>query len=190
MYTIVLGHGLSRDILSPEPRFQNSRTNVGQHEISRLTGTGKSYGRGPLPEFLHRIVEARKSGAPTGLILFQDAGNSEGSSEEAIGAGGSSFIEPLRDITGEGEIIRTVGNELPWDSLSASISRVTGIDSLLDDSHKDRFRFLIVGCETDIHILSLATLLRRVVGFKQVAVCSHLVGSRTPDAHYCTLPAQ
>jgi hypothetical protein len=78
-YTIVLGDGLEEEVLSPQIRYFDSRTHVGEREVERLLGRGRSFGQGPLPRFLRAALERRESGARVDVILLAhvdgDGGN-------------------------------------------------------------------------------------------------------------------
>ena len=92
MYTIIIGDGLTNDVLNPEHRFQGSRSSVGQREIARLMGRGKTFGEGPLPTFAKRALEAQENGAPIGLVFFKDAMD-ESTPAETVTP--SLFVEPI-----------------------------------------------------------------------------------------------
>ena len=52
MHTVIIGSGLTNSRLSTQNRYLVSEATVGQYEIDRLMGKGKTHGAGPLPTFL------------------------------------------------------------------------------------------------------------------------------------------
>ena len=68
--TIVIADGLTRNVLSPDHPYRASHENVGDREIERLVGRGKSYGEGPLPAFLRAVSMADSRGKGPGLVLL------------------------------------------------------------------------------------------------------------------------
>ena len=55
MRTIIVGDGLTKDILSLEHPYQTSKSNVVRREIERLMGKGKAFGDGPL-KLRHNVL--------------------------------------------------------------------------------------------------------------------------------------
>ena len=108
MRTIIIGDGLSRDVLSPELPFRESRRSVGRAEIERLLGRGKSFGEGPLPAFLRQAVAAREDGVD--LVLLGEPGG---------------FVEPLEDAAGGAAVIVETGGALPGVELLAHLETRT-----------------------------------------------------------------
>ena len=80
MHTIVIGDGLGKAMIGLEEHHLAERLNVGRHEIQRLLGSGKEYGRGPLPAFLRAAVMARANGASLTVIILEP--ESEASPDE------------------------------------------------------------------------------------------------------------
>jgi ADP-ribose pyrophosphatase len=188
MFTVIIGDGLSKAALSPEACFQASRANIAQHEIDRLMGKGRTFGRGPLAEFLRQAVEAQQRGANTGVLLLQDEESVDvDASPTASERGDTAFIEPLADIAARVDVIRTTPLEVPWDRLRESIARLAGGKVPGADISSSPIRFLIVGSETERRITAIATLLRIGLGYREVAICPHLVGSGTQEAHFSAL---
>jgi ADP-ribose pyrophosphatase len=52
---------------------------------------------------------------------------------------------------------------------------------------REAVRFLVVGCHTEHRVLAIASFLRNVLGFTNVATCTYLTGSATPEAYYSAL---
>ena len=197
MFTIVIGDGLTNEFLSPEVRFQACPANVGGQEIDRLLGAGQDFGRDILPTFLREVAMAGKSGANIGLLLLVNAENGpdsdrkgvprhEGGSAAAV-SGGTDFIEPLQDLAGDAEVIRTSRQALPLMAFRQAVERLTGFDPAAEETNRGDLRFFLVGSHTEKRILGTATFLRNILGYGNVAVCSHLLGSPTKGAHFAAL---
>ncbi len=189
MFTIVIGDGLTNEFLSPEVQFQTCPLNVGRHEIDRLLGAGPDFGNGVLPRFLREAASAGKHGANTALLLLRSAESGVGSDPGGKHQhdGGGDFVEPLKDIAGDAEIVDTMHRALPLRAFRQAVERLTGFDPMAEDTDRNDFRFFLLGCDTENRILALATFLRSILGYESVAVCSHLVGSSTKDAHFAAL---
>jgi ADP-ribose pyrophosphatase len=177
MHTIVLGTGLSNATLSPEHEFQSSMSNVGQREIARLMGRGKSFGQGPLATFLERAVKLQKRGGPVSVMLLV----------EKDGDGSQGLVPPIDELAGEASIIATPPSEIPWQALLERVGGTAGLDPRSEAARSGGLRFLVVGCHTDRRVQALATLLRNAFGMTRVAVSPHLVGSATQEAHFAAL---
>ncbi len=171
MNSVVLGVGLTREVLSPEPAFRSSRTNVGRQEIERLLGEGAS--EGPLPRFLRAATAAGVH-----LVLLGDLGEP---------GPGSELADPIAGVA-EGAI-RLVAPPLilPWREVVDAVRRATGLDPSDAASRRAGLRFLVVGCHTERRVHALASFLRSAMGQPAVAVSAHLVGSATREAHFATL---
>ena len=181
-FSIIVGDGLSRDILSPDHPHRNSRANIGSREIERLMGKGKAYGDGPLPTFLRLALDARAAGAPVGLVLLHDSttdgdGEQPGPDFEAPG-----FAEPLEQVARDAFLVSAGSEAIPADDLTSAFAQ-TG----RPDADFRQANFLVVGCHTDRRILGIASFLRNVLRCERVAVSSHLVGSATQEAHFAAL---
>ena len=70
MKAVIIGDGLTRDFLSSELPYRDSKLNVGQAEIDRLLGKGKQLGMGPLPMVLREALESRARGADLEILLM------------------------------------------------------------------------------------------------------------------------
>jgi ADP-ribose pyrophosphatase len=184
MHTIVIGDGLTNDVLSPEERFQTCKSHVGRREVDRLVGKGKAFGEGPLPVFLRCAVEARSKGNDIGLVLLKNTGPSAETSQETQP---SEFIDPLQEVAQEAVVIPVGPDVVPWRQLAEAIALVVGGEPSLTGAHDQPIRFLIVGCHTDRRVLAAASFLKNVLGYPEVAVSSHLVGSATQEAHFAAL---
>ena len=120
MFTIVIGDGLTNEFLSPEIQFQTCPLNVGRQEIDRLLGAGTDFGNGVLPRFLRAAASAGKNGANTGLLLLRSTENADSHH------GGGDFVEPLKDLAGDAEVIDTTHRALPLPAFRQAVERLTG----------------------------------------------------------------
>ena len=161
MRTIIIGDGLTKDFLGADQPFGDARPNVGRAEIDRLLGRGKAYGTGPLPAFLRAATENVRQDSETRLILLR---------------GDNPVLEILEEVLSRSKVIPSAPDVIPVQDLWAEIS------------DGDRAcRFVVVGCHTERRILALTSYLRNVLGFDEVAVSPHLVGSATQEAHFAAL---
>jgi len=170
MPTIVIADGLGKECLSTDQPFAASPSNVGVAEIGRLLGRHKAYGQGPLPVFLRAVAD--ESGAPAGprLILL---------------GGESPVPEVLHPALARATVIPSGSDVIPWRELWGAISGHDMTGSIA--GAEPGLRFLVVGCHTEGRILALASYLRSVLGYPDVAVSPHLVGSATQEAHFAAL---
>lgn len=168
--TIVIADGLTKNVLSPDHPYRASHENVGDREIERLVGRGKSYGEGPLPAFLRAVSMADSRGKGPGLVLLSPQD------------GEDPFIEPVEALVSVAETVPAAPGAVPADGLREACEAV----GVTPDDMADT-RFLVVGCHTDRRILGIASFLRNVWGCPHVATSPHLVGSSTQEAHYAAL---
>jgi ADP-ribose pyrophosphatase len=134
---------------------------------------------------LNQFLASRNPRAEAALLVFRDL--EDEASADGFDAGSADFVEPFHDCVRRAEIIPCSRGEIPFERFCRAIEQLTGIEriSKLDGSHK--IRFVLVGCHTDKRIFIAATFLRDVLGFENVAVCSHLVGSPIREAHLASL---
>jgi len=184
---IVIGDGLTRGILSPEKQFLGIQMNLGAREIGRLMGAGRAFGKGPLPSFLHSVADAGHEGPK--LVLLQDLAAAIGEEEEPpeLEAVMAEWVEPLEEIAEKSRVVACTPDRISWRALVEAIADVSGFEPGQVESGEAPLSFLILGCHTEKRVQVLATFLRSVLGFPQVAVCPHLVGSSTQEAHFATL---
>ncbi len=188
MSTIIIGDGLTNDVLSPQHQFQASRENVGQREIARLLGKGKAFGEGPLPAFLRAAVQARSQGAAPELLFLQPAGEAADAPSGAATSGDpAGFVEPIAQIASEATVLQTSHDIIPWEKLVQALQGLSDRTAKSNAAENGDPNFLIVGCHTDKRILAIAALLQRMLGIKNVAVSAHLVGSATQEGHMAAL---
>jgi ADP-ribose pyrophosphatase len=177
MHTIILGTGLSNGVLSPEHQYQGSKSNVGQREIARLMGRGRTFGEGPLPTLLKKAVELQARGGSISVVLLTDE----------LGEDSAELVEPIQELAGEAHLIAAPSSEIPWQLLLERAGELAGLDPMSETARSGGLQFLVVGCHTDRHVQALATLLRNAFGITGVAVSPHLVGSATQEAHFAAL---
>jgi ADP-ribose pyrophosphatase len=184
MHRIIIGDGLTNEILSPQNQYQSAMGNVGQREIALLLGRGKSFGEGPLPTFLRSAAAARASGQPVELVFLRPASSETDGDGAAAGSGPHDFVDPIAEIAGHALKVDSPPDTIPWRALVEGVEELTGADPT---SENFQGRFLVVGCHTDQRVLAIASFLKEVLGCPEVAVSSHLVGSATREAHLATL---
>jgi len=184
MHRIIIGDGLTNEILSPQHQYQTARANIGQREIALLLGKGKTFGYGPLPTFLRSAAAARTAGEPINLLFLRPASDTTERDGAAMGPGPEDFVDPIAEVAGGALVVDSDPEFIPWRTLIESIETLTGADPASTDPD---VRFLVVGCHTDQRVLAIASFLREVLGYSEVAVSSHLVGSATHEAHLATL---
>ncbi|MFT4625281.1 MAG: ADP-ribose pyrophosphatase [Myxococcota bacterium] len=174
MPCLIIGTGLTDDILSPENRFLAGHSHVGLAESARLLGRGRAYGDGPLPVFLRAALASEH--ADTAVVLVVDAEQ-----------GATGLVAPVANLVGEAAVIETVGGRVPLRELRGAVRRALGVDILGGEGRSEELRILIVGCDTEDMVLGLANVLHRFDTSAEVAVCSHLVGSAVLEAHLTVL---
>ena len=164
MQTIVIADGLTKEFLGTEQPFAADPANVGSAEIDRLLGRGRAYGEGPLPTFLQA---ASAAGDDCRLVLLR---------------GDSPLPEVLEPSVAGAEVIPSVASVIPWSALWHAIGVDEGGPAAGEEKGRDH-RFVLAGCHTEGRILALATFLRVGLGYTNIAVSPHLVGSSTREAH-------
>ena len=188
MSTIIIGDGLTREVLSPELPYRESRQNIGQAEVTRLLGRGRSFGEGPLPLFLRRAVEDGDDGGGGGVIFLATLPDSEVDGKPSGESPGPEvFVDPLQDLARQVRVVSTSTDSLPWQELMTTIEALGGSEEARLSSEQGELRFLVVGCHTEQRIMAIASFLKNVLGYERVGVASHLVGSATPAGHFAAL---
>jgi ADP-ribose pyrophosphatase len=198
MYSIIIADGLTNDFCSVDPQFQNISLNIGIDEINRVWGDGESFGKGVIPTFLKTAIEYKSSGSKIGFILLRDLHDPSDPDQQEeffrygehgiIDSKGSEFAKPVDELVPSSEVINTSTLAMPLDKFQKAVMNLFEVDPLSNDQDlKSRFKILLIGFHTEKRILSTAHILRNVIGFKQVAVCPHLVGSSNREAHFTAL---
>ncbi len=184
---IVIGDGLTRANLSPERQFQGLPSNLGAMEIGRLMGRGRKYGEGPLPTLL-RSAAGSANGGPR-LILLREAldARAHESSTSAGAEAMSAWVEPVGELADQAAVIECPEGQIAWRELVSTIASLSGAAPETVEGGGEDLSFLVVGCHTEKRIQAIATFLRTVLGFQDVAVSPHLVGSATSEAHFAAL---
>ncbi|MCY2959755.1 MAG: NUDIX domain-containing protein [Planctomycetota bacterium] len=178
--TIILGDGLDEDVVSAQVRHFDSRAHVGQREVERLFGRGRSHGQGPLPTLLRAALERRARGERIGVVLLARADDQARNGDH----GGVRFAPPLDTLAGQCSVVACQDGHVPWDGLRAAIAEQAGLDP---GSEATRLRVLVVGCHTEGRVLALALVMRLLFRCEEIAISHHLVGSAVPEAHLAVL---
>ena len=148
-------------------------------------GSGRQLGQGPLPRFLNLAAELSAIDKSRVKLLFicdisPALADGDPPSVEGNPSNLAELVEPFDEISNHATIITTTKGVVPWQSIMKEI----GEDGVPD---KSDHRFLIVGCQTEERILAISMLLHNMLGYNDVAVCPHLVGSKTQEAHLAAL---
>ncbi len=198
MFTIVFAFNMINDFINPDTRFLDKRVNIGESEIDRLMGRGESYGKGILPVFLNEVEKEREAGRHIDLIFVRDYNTIDNSAQNPrlerfgtyalSGSEGADLVAPISEIGANCQSINATTLSISLadfqNIIEATVKKNNWPASI---ENTDQFRFLLVGCHTDKHILSNAIILRNALGFNHVAVSPHLVASSDKDAHFNTL---
>ncbi len=178
MTTLIIVDGLTPENFSPTEQFLARPENLGRQEIGRLVGLGRSAGNGPLTRFVRAAADAaRENAEEIHLVFFAAQTKGERAADE-------SLLELVREPARGFEILEAAQGSVPWQR----ILDIVGSSS--DDSggaHTSAKRALVVGAHTELRITSIAAALKSMLSFDSVAVCSHLVGSATREAHFAAL---
>ncbi len=176
MHTIIIGEGLTNEVLSPQHHFLQLPQNVGQREIDRLMGRGKESGKGPVPTILEQVLAARRTGSNIAVILLGGGGKAGAERD---------FVESIDSVAREAAVVHSAYGSIPWEELQQVIADITGCDAA--SLSQTPLRVLVLGCHTEHHIQALTTLLQTFCVNAEIAVDSHLVGSATQEAHFAVL---
>ncbi|MHA1917104.1 MAG: hypothetical protein ACTSUV_02185 [Candidatus Ranarchaeia archaeon] len=104
------------------------------------------------------------------------------------GTEGEKFIKPIEDLIPKSEILNSSTLAFPLDGFVDVIKKITGIDiSNCSNEELQKIKFLIVGFHTEKRVFSISNFLRNYLGFQNVAVTPHLVGSANKEAHFNSL---
>jgi hypothetical protein len=183
---IVIGEGLVRATLSPEKQFLGIPANLGAREIGRLMGRGKLYGDGPLPALIR--AAASEETEPRLILLREEAGSNETDSADSRGMDVmSEWVEPIEAVANQAAVVACLPGQLAWKELVSAIAEVSGVGVEEIERGAADISFLVVGCNTEERVQAVAIFLRTVLGFERVAICPHLVGSATSEAHFASL---
>ena len=180
MKTLVIANGLSKNFLGVEAPFSNSKQNLGQAEIQRLFGGSGKMKEGPLGHFLQSVAKKTKQSKDIALIVLKDSKFCK-----KFNNAGQHFSKQFDDVVRQSNVIEVPLSDLPIFKIDNFVSEnwVTG-------EIKNNLNIILVGGHTENRILSLAQTLKNAFGYKNIAVCSHLVGSPNPDGHFGSLKHQ
>ena len=106
---VVIADGLMKKVLSPDHPYRASHENVGDREIERLLGRGRSFGEGPLPAFLRAVAD----GDPELILLSSTA------TDPDTGDDGSSLLEPIEELSSRATVVPADEGVIPADGLVA-----------------------------------------------------------------------
>lgn len=184
-YAIIICDGLVNARINPASPYSSAKTSIGPSEMARLLGFGKNYGNGPLPTFLQAATKAARDGSKIGVILLQEsqenaASNDSHEFEQTFRA----FPPQFEDICTYAHLVKTEPCVIPWAQVEKNIEYYL---SKVPRQTKTQIRFLVVGCNTEGRPLAIATHLKNGLGYHNVAVCSHLIGSSGREAHFAAL---
>jgi ADP-ribose pyrophosphatase len=178
---VVVGVGLSNDVLSPEPRHLAGWRSVGRRESARLLGRGRALGDGPLPRFLSEVAETE------GLsLVWLSHAEPDGADDERDGTA-LAPVEPLAPACRAAQQVRTGRGSLALRRLVDAVAEVVESEPEALLAGEVPLRFLVVGCDTDKRVMGVATFLRNLLGAAEVGVAAPLVGSTTQIAHHAAL---
>ncbi|MEE9128174.1 MAG: hypothetical protein V3U11_13640, partial [Planctomycetota bacterium] len=90
-------------------------------------------------------------------------------------------------VAQQARVVSASTDTVPRQALLDAVAEMVGVERRAIVAGDVAVRFLLVGCETEKRILLMATWLRNVLGYQQVGVAAHLVGSSTQEAHFATL---
>ena len=179
MTTLIIVDGVTPENFSPAEQYVTRPENLGRQEIGRLIGLGRSAGTGPLARFVEAVAEvARRNPEDTRLLFLADHVPNDSSTDQLL-------IDALRDCAQGFDILEVKPGTVPWRRILDSVS--VSITDGADDEPGSSARALIVGAHTEIRVASIAGALKELFSFDSVAVCTHLVGSATREAHFAAL---
>lgn len=185
--TVIICCGMTNDIVNPDLQYSSDRSSAGRSEIRRIMGIGRDFGKGPLPSFL-TFAMAGKTGGRVGLILVQSVRETvEAGIGERADTNTDDIPPQVDDMLQDALVVKSVSGMIPWDEIGKSVSALTGLSSEPGGLTGGDVRFLIAGFHTEGIPFSIASHLRNACGFRQVAVCSHLIGSASQKAHFAML---
>ena len=178
-FTVAIGFGLTERVLGCDVQHECNPDHVGRTESERLMGSGREFGRGPLPTFLSALDSARLGGASLATVLVSDESRDTSKKEYR------SRLTGISGLDGNASLVTAPRGRIPWPAVLDAIEEVSGTHALAHDGAL--LRFLLFGCHTERHVLSMALLIRSILPDAEVAVSPHLVGSAVAEAHLAAL---
>ncbi|TNE47701.1 MAG: hypothetical protein EP344_19430 [Bacteroidetes bacterium] len=195
MTTIIIADNLVNDYCGIEPRFTQRNVHIGIHESERIFGSEASYGKGPLPTFLHAAAQNQD----IHLLFCRDSYSLENPAHREFllqqgehcleDSPGADFPDCLKSITDSSSVINCAGLTIPLAELSRFLRERLSIDLNDGSSNAGDVQFLIVGFHTERRVFNTANLLRNVFGYP-VAVFAHFLASSNKEFHYNALRYQ
>jgi ADP-ribose pyrophosphatase len=185
MHAIVITDGLSLEDFDADRRYQHIPSKIGKSEIARLMGSGRQFGHGPFVRFLNSVaaLAEKDRNAITWLMIYDEEAQDDDNENNVIERIKTLYEQEFAEHV---NYINTSPGKVPWQSIIDIIKHTPdGLPSIAggaQDTH-----VLLVGFPTDGRILALGQLLHNMLGYREVAVCPHLVGSLNPEAHTAAL---
>ena len=176
--TLIIVDGLTPENFSSAAQYVSNPANLGRQEIGRLVGLGRSSGKGPLPQFIEAVADvARRNPQDTRMLFICD--------KPAGGSGEHLLIDSVRESADGFDVIEIEPRRVPWRRVLDCAAVVPASDH--SEEKPVPVRALVVGAHTELRVASIAAALKCLFSFESVAVCSHLVGSATREAHFAAL---
>ncbi|PLX22366.1 MAG: hypothetical protein C0600_16680 [Ignavibacteria bacterium] len=198
MRSIIIADNLINDYCSPEPEFRDITLNIGIDEFMRLFEDPEEQGAGVLPAVLREAVESSSEDDGVGVIFLRDQHDPLNPDHQEIllrygdhgvvNSKGSEFLPVVAPLVQSSVAIDTPNLSVPLQDLQNAILELTkGRAEEVDEEAIRNVRILLTGVHTEKRLLNIAHMLRHVMGFRNVAVTPHLIGSANRDAHYTAL---
>ncbi len=160
MTTLVIADGLTNAYIGEDAFYEEQRTHVGARVRDRLLGNKSEAGSGPLTSFLNAVASSQEITA----VLVADSSEGAPSDEGKVPASLEGFAGAAQTISSDAGLV-------PGQALAELVG--TAAEATV----------LIVGTHTERRIFGIASYLKNVLGVGRVAVCSHLTGSASQEAH-------
>lgn len=199
MKTVIIVDNLVNDYCGYQSHFTKKNVNIGRQMIEKIIGIDSDFGQGPLPTF----IKHQQKQEDTDLIFFRDLYRDDDQihqeylerlGEHCIkGTTGVDFIEPVQEIAALNTVIDCEGLSFPAIPFKERIQKFANINLLDFDTLKENnqnIRFLLTGFHTERRIFSVASILKNLFGFQQIAVFSHFLASLNKESHFTSLRYQ
>lgn len=178
MTTLIIVDGLTSANFGPTEQFISKSQNLGRQEIGRLVGLGRSAGSGPLTRFVEAAADAAHQNAEEVRLIFLI------DEESGERAGDEPLIDLVRESAHGFDTLEAMQGSVPWRRILDIVGDPSGGTG---EGHASAKRALLVGAHTELRITLIAAALKNLLSFDSVAVCPHLVGSATREAHFAAL---
>ncbi len=194
--TIIIADNLVNDYCGLQDRYLQNNMHIGPIQAEQLLGKNAA---GPLPCFLNALNSEKDF-----FTLFvrdyysledrQDIEQLERLGNHSIkGSSGELFVEAVKELVTPENTINSKGLAFPLVEINQALNDFLGFDLTYFGSNINQnlnVRFLIIGFHTERRVLSIASTLRNLFGFRKVAVFSHFVASANKEAHFAALQYQ